>query len=135
MLVNTEDCNGTTAFHFAAQCGKFEILKLLLNCGSDVKMVNYMGCTVLHLAVVGDSIECVELILQHHPGLVNKKNRFGWAALHLAAQRGKCATLKLLLDSRGDVKIRDGDGWTARDLAWSNDCRNELKKWRNYIRK
>ena len=108
--------------------GNFTIVKLLLNSGSDVKMVTDDGETTLHLAVVGGSIECVELMLQHHPPLINMKDERGITALHAAAVYGQFEIVKLLLNCESDVKMVDDDGKTALELTQCDDCKKELKK-------
>lgn len=53
--------------------GHTDILKILLNNGAELGNPDTMGRTPLHLAAWGGNPDCVKLVLDHAPELVNFK--------------------------------------------------------------
>lgn len=58
-------------------------------------------------AALGSAAQ-LRAFLGDDPSLVNKRNHFGWTALHFAAFAGNVETAKLLLDSGADINARAG---------------------------
>ena len=48
--INWQDRTGCTALHWAASVGSLEVAKLLLQCGADSDVRNYMGLTPVEWA-------------------------------------------------------------------------------------
>ena len=46
--------SGHTALHFASFCDNLDSVKLLVDFGADVEILNGKGLSVLHLACQGD---------------------------------------------------------------------------------
>ncbi|NP_001161616.1 nrarp-like protein [Saccoglossus kowalevskii] len=51
--VNMFDCEGQTALHQSVIDGNFELVKLLVQFGADVKLANRDGWNALHIAAYG----------------------------------------------------------------------------------
>ena len=67
-------------------------------------------------AMDGDISEVSSLLAQGVE--INAKNQFGYTALYIAASGGYSNIVKLLLDHKADVNIKNGDhGYTASDIA------------------
>ncbi len=70
---------------------------------------------LLEAAKIGNIYRTKNLI--KHGADVNAKGRYGWTALHWAADNGFAEIVKLLLDSGADIKATDNTGRTA--LHWA----------------
>jgi len=79
---------------------------------------NADATTMLHdLALDGDSAALKLFLDQTQALAINERDTFGYCALHLAADRGHCQAVVLLLEAGADPSVRDGEGLTAQDLA------------------
>ena len=77
--------NGETALHRAATNGHLEVVRLLLESGSDKETTSHLGKTALHSAAENDNLEVVRLLLDSGAD----KERLtlnGETALQLAAE-------------------------------------------------
>ena len=110
--IMSENAYGNTALHAATRTGTFDIVKLLLESGSDPNAQNHRGSTALHIAcflasaLSSDKTDSVDPFLKIGALLLcNEKididtpdvNLF--TALHIAAERGCDAMVKLLISS------------------------------------
>lgn len=59
------DESGTTALHKAAANGHLEVLKLLVEQGSDVNKTDITGCSPLHAASRNGHMSCVKFLVEH----------------------------------------------------------------------
>lgn len=57
------DESGSTALHKASANGHLEVLKLLIQHGSDVELADMSGCTPLHLAARNGHLTCVKFLI------------------------------------------------------------------------
>lgn len=77
----------------------------------------------LHDAVNAGDLHEVSRLLTKRPWwllgrtMINKKNGYGWSALHIAARRGDAEAVELLVKSGARVDIRGKDGWAPIHLA------------------
>merc|ERR1711879_375657 len=83
--------------------------------------------TVLHMVAHDGDAELTGRILARAPDLVNKQDKSGFSALHLAARGRHAEVVKLLLDARADRDLRAmvGDR-TALELARTNGADGQL---------
>lgn len=79
---------------------------------------NQDGAETLHkLAIEGDA-DKISRFMEAHPLLdINKRDEFGYTALHLACDRGNLPTAKVLLEHGGDPLLKDPDNLIAAELA------------------
>lgn len=59
----------------------------------------------------------VSNILEHTSVDINRQSASGWTALHAAARAGAWKALCVLINNGADVRVTDGNGRTAFDLA------------------
>uniref|UniRef100_A0A8C1SNU6 Transient receptor potential cation channel, subfamily A, member 1b n=1 Tax=Cyprinus carpio TaxID=7962 RepID=A0A8C1SNU6_CYPCA len=108
-----------SALHFAAEYGRINTCKRLLETLTDSKMLNdwdEKGLTPLHLASRAGHTQVVELLLRS--GALFQSDYKGWSCLHHAVAEGYTQTIKILLAA--NVKLLDEtneDGNTALHIA------------------
>ncbi|XP_052525670.1 protein phosphatase 1 regulatory subunit 12A isoform X7 [Tympanuchus pallidicinctus] len=151
--INQPDNEGWIPLHAAASCGYLDIAEYLISQGAHVGAVNSEGDTPLDIA----EEEAMEELLQNevnrqgvdieaarkeeerimlrdarqwlNSGHINdvRHAKSGGTALHVAAAKGYTEVLKLLIQARYDVNIKDYDGWTPLHAAahWGKEeaCR------------
>ncbi|XP_066523984.1 protein phosphatase 1 regulatory subunit 12A isoform X3 [Hoplias malabaricus] len=151
--INQPDNEGWIPLHAAASCGYMDIAEYLISQGAHVGVVNSEGETPLDIA----EEEAMEELLQNeinkqgvdiesarkeeervmlrdarqwlNSGQINdvRHTKSGGTALHVAAAKGYTEVLKLLIQARYDVNIKDYDGWTPLHAAahWGKEeaCR------------
>ncbi|NXP12588.1 MYPT1 phosphatase, partial [Thinocorus orbignyianus] len=151
--INQPDNEGWIPLHAAASCGYLDIAEFLISQGAHVGAVNSEGDTPLDIA----EEEAMEELLQNevnrqgvdieaarkeeerimlrdarqwlNSGHINdvRHAKSGGTALHVAAAKGYTEVLKLLIQARYDVNIKDYDGWTPLHAAahWGKEeaCR------------
>ena len=90
--VDGTDLSGTTALMHSISTKPYldtDFAKLLLEAGGDINHRNRFGCTTAH-----DFVRCYQF--------------------DSATQEKSSQALKLFLENRGDIDIKDGDGMSAR---------------------
>ena len=122
--VDAADSNGRQALHFAAQEGRVEVARLLLDRGADVHALATWGDTVnmtpLHFAAAGsaeaEAVVAVVRALLDAGASIDAADSDDWQALHWAVTRG--AEVAALLLARGaDVNAAEDNGKTPLHLA------------------
>ena len=104
MQINDKDRCGCTALGRAVFFGYKDMVELLLVRGADVNMQNYYA-------------------MQDHDG---------WTALICASSYGRTEIVKLLLNYRADINIKDNNGNTAIIHASSNGHQAVVKLLEDY---
>jgi len=114
--------DGNTALHLAAtkQCGPGNIMPILLRSPYAADAVNirssHRGTTVLHDVIIhGQNSDTVQSIAEM--ANVNLPDHNGKTPLHYAVAASNPSNVRILLDCKADVCIRDHDGNTAFVLA------------------
>ncbi|XP_057179878.1 protein phosphatase 1 regulatory subunit 12A isoform X2 [Triplophysa rosa] len=151
--INQPDNEGWIPLHAAASCGYLDIAEYLISQGGQVGVVNSEGETPLDIA----EEEAMEELLKNeinrqgvdieaarkeeerimlrdarqwlNSGQINdaRHTKSGGTALHVAAAKGYSEVLKLLIQAKYDINIKDYDGWTPLHAAahWGKEeaCR------------
>ncbi|XP_026877622.2 protein TANC2 isoform X1 [Electrophorus electricus] len=107
---------GETALTAAADRGKLEVCRLLLEQGAAVSQPNRRGIVPLFSAVRQGHWQIVEL-LQNHGVDVNTADKQGRTPLMVAASEGHLATAEFLLAQGASLALMDKEGLTA--LSWA----------------
>uniref|UniRef100_A0A8C6YB53 Protein phosphatase 1 regulatory subunit n=1 Tax=Naja naja TaxID=35670 RepID=A0A8C6YB53_NAJNA len=136
--VNQQDNEGWTPLHAVASCGYLNIAEYLINHGANVAAVNSEGEVPADLAeeaAMKDLLleqvkkQGVDLdqarkaeeqeMLQDARQWLNRRKieerkhpRTGATALHVAAAKGYCEVMRLLIQAGFNVNVQDNDGWT-----------------------
>lgn len=88
--------------------------------------VNLVRADAIHDAASNGDMATLKRLLNENPKLVNAQTAEGKTALLWAAIRGHTETAKMLLESRADPNLAQGDGWAPLHaaLADGNDDRH-----------
>lgn len=118
--VNLEVKNsaGDTALAVAVTNDQIAAAKVLIEAGANVDLVvaGDEEDTLLIRAATGN-LQLVKLILNKKKDLVNKTNKLGETALMQSVRFGNNDSVKLLLASGADTKIKSKYGLSALDIA------------------
>jgi len=117
--VNVQNEYGYTALILAAWKNHKECVQLLLaSDGIDVNVQNkYSGDTVLHVAADAGHADVCALLLTASYAAVDAVASHGKTALHKAALYGHAAAAAALLRGGASLRVEDGWGSTAVQLA------------------
>lgn len=114
--VNIEDLFGNFPVHVCADLGLAKSCKKLIYKNSLLDVFNKDGLTPLMLACLRGKPEVVTLLLQHgaNPNLQRECKR---TALHYAVQGRTTECVKILIESRAKINVKDKHGDSALILA------------------
>lgn len=85
---------------------------------SAIKSPENHAQTLLMCAATHGSVQCLEYLLANGAS-VNKKNLFGYTALHWAAYSGRTEPVDILLKNGAKIESKTGDGMTPLHIAAS----------------
>lgn len=126
--INKPDSNGDTALILAAYEGKNEILKLLLEAGADVSVLDPgMKATALHAAAYAGRTEAAKLLIEFNIDINRQGPYNGYTALHDAIWQNNIDTAKVIIDAGADLNIKSKNGQTPLEMA-RNLNRKEIVK-------
>lgn len=116
--VDERDDMGHTALMLACLAGRIDVAEALLDAGaSPNRRTSDKEETVLHLlAARAEGAAALDLLLTR-PVRAERRDRFGWTPLMVAARAGNTANVRVLLGACTDTGAKTPDGRTALDLA------------------
>ena len=103
----------------ASKNGKINVLRSLLDQGSDVDERNESRETALDVASHFGKFEAAKLLIERGAD-VNPRDVKGWTPLHTASRYGHLLIVRLLLDHNANLDARTRDQRTPLDLAAGN---------------
>lgn len=125
--VKAKDIQGRTPLHMALFGGQSDTVKLLLKKGSDLSVEDNDGNNVLHQSAhFFKSDEIFDHL--HRTGLkidINKQNKQGLTALHIAAKENNKKFVHALLNRQANVDVRDFRNNTALMYAAASHQKND----------
>jgi len=106
-LVNAKNSDGRFPLEMAAQTGRVEIVRLLLEKGAEVNMSRGGGSTALHMAALyGGKTELISLLLEKGANM-NARTANGETPLNLAVIGKQKAIAELLLDRGAEINLEN----------------------------
>jgi len=101
----------------SAKQGRQDDLQELIKTIKDVNLIDPLGNTALHYSAAAGHSKCVEILVNNGHANVNVQNKVGDTPLHKAAWKGSLAVVKYLVEKNSDLKIKNSQGQTAKQLA------------------
>lgn len=107
-LVNLRDQSGRIPLHWAARGVHYEILKYLIEKGSDVNAIDgYSGVTALHSVSARGHAEAIELLINSGADKEIQSKFVFCTPLHYAAVCDNIQAVKILIDKGADLFAKD----------------------------
>jgi ankyrin repeat protein len=105
-ILDIKDRLHKISLHYAIQKKNKDIIKLLLENGSNTNIQENNGYNALHIAVFTRDIEICKLVIKYI-GNINSKCNTGETALHLSTNLRLFDISKLLIDNNININITD----------------------------
>jgi len=115
-IINLQGDKGFTAIHLAAGLGNFDIFKLLLDYGANIRIRDTQGAYCVHFAAGGGDIRVIELLLEKAFDILLCDND-GYTVLHYASRRGQVAAMQRLIGLGASVNAQTNEGQTPLHRA------------------
>lgn len=112
-----------------------ELTKSLINGGKDVNEKDQKERTALYWAVHYNAVEMVKELLKSKDININITDRYDETPLHVAVNHRHKQIIKLLLEHKPELAIKNENGDTAYDLAKLMNDKDILKLFRNFFSK
>ena len=94
-LIDIKDKNKLSAIHYAIMFKNIEIIKLLINAGSNMNIKDKSNNTLTHFSIFTKEIEIIRLIVENSKN-INDVSNTGESALHIACNLGLYNVCELL---------------------------------------
>jgi ankyrin repeat protein len=122
--VNELDANKDASLIIAAYKGYTEIVKLLLEAGADVSVVDPgMQATALHAAAYAGHAQAAKLLIEHNIDIDKQGPYNGYTALHDAVWQNNIETARALIEAGANLHIKSHTGETPLEFAKSRNHR------------
>eukprot|EP01129_Flabellula_baltica_P007197 TRINITY_DN2771_c0_g1_i1.p1 TRINITY_DN2771_c0_g1~~TRINITY_DN2771_c0_g1_i1.p1 ORF type:complete len:986 (-),score=182.87 TRINITY_DN2771_c0_g1_i1:41-2998(-) len=118
-LFTEVDVHGTSALLCASMFGNLDMVKWLINHGSNVDEKNDYGCTALLLAVINNHHDIVDYLLDMGAN-INEQNDQHESAVLCASNEGHLTLLHFLISKGADYLTKDNQGCSPLHLACMN---------------
>ncbi|EEH20124.2 hypothetical protein PABG_02383 [Paracoccidioides brasiliensis Pb03] len=100
-----DDSEGKMALHLSAKNGHANIVRCLLDFGSEINQQDMSGATALHYAAETGNVEVMKILLERGAD-GNITDLQGRTPLHIAAEKGHEAAVRVLIQSGARVDIQ-----------------------------
>lgn len=116
--INSKFMNNNSLLHISANNEDADMFYFLLSNGCDFRHVNNYGDTCLHVLAMNNNVYCLEILCRHNiEDIINKKNKEGDTALHLAIKNGFYYFCALLLENGAKRDIKDDFDMNCWEIA------------------
>lgn len=119
--LKVENSSGNRIVHAAAESGDKQILKEVLSAGSSANVVNSLGQSPLHLAILG-GFEEAAIYLINEGATINRPRCYSLneAPIHTASRLGFLKILEHMMNRGSDLNVQLNDGSTPLHVAIRN---------------
>ncbi|MBA0600458.1 hypothetical protein Gorai_006645, partial [Gossypium raimondii] len=133
-LVRVRGKNGVTPLHYICEVGTHDGLldTFLKTCPDSIRDVTTPNCTALHIATENNRLDALQVLTRtlrkkdYCWEVVNRKDKNGNTALHIAARNYQPEMVKVLLNCRANKHATNQHGLTALDVAQNRNSRESI---------
>ncbi|QPC65816.1 hypothetical protein HYE67_008047 [Fusarium culmorum] len=130
------DEDGWRPLHFACSAGHTAVVEELLAHEANPELTDSRGRNILHIASTCGHIATFQHIVERYPKLLEQSTtRSGMTPLHLAVWWGNEQTVKVCLENKADVTVKDNGGWTALMMAVYDEGKGTMDTLIKHIEK
>lgn len=115
-LHHCEIRQGLTPLLAAVNLGYTDIVKILIDNGSDLEVKAILGQTPLIRAVINGHVNTLALLIEHG-ALTDRKDQSGNTALMHAVEIGDLEVVKCLVYMGADIKLKNREGFSLVQIA------------------
>lgn len=129
--IDLRNAKGQTPLQIAASIGNHHAVRLLLDHGASIQVVDSHCRSLLHLCEESDdssSVATAKLLLNNDPDLLNRQDNGGNTTLYLACEHGKKRMVALLMERGAKANIANSEGTTPLLAAVRKYDANNHKK-------
>ena len=129
--LDSQNDNGDTAVHIAAQKGNYKHLELLIESGAEVNILNDYSLSPLYLAILNEKKECAEILLDNQALAFYDDNDItrDRSPIFLAIRNQQREMIEMMFDFIDDeqqVQIKTSAGLTPMMFAAKNLYKESL---------
>jgi ankyrin repeat protein len=124
---NTTGRDSRWMLTFSVRYGSTRLFKVVLEKEPKLLSDESFSKRIMHTAIMGGSIEIVNLLLSKNIPLNNDANRYGWTPSHYAALNGHAAMIQFLVKKNIDINQRTLSGKSVYNIAEENNQGEVLK--------
>jgi ankyrin repeat protein len=110
------DKHRSTPLIYASKKGHVDVVRVLLEGGAILDKADSIRSTALHYAASYGHLDVCTLLLDRN-ATVDPVNWWKDTPLHCAARNGHLSVVMLLVEKGADVRLKNEDAQTARDVA------------------
>lgn len=125
--LNGRGNNGMTPLMQAAMLAETAFVRMLLEAGADMNLLNNDSNNALWFACVSESAEIISHLVEYGIN-INNCNVNGASCLIYAASAGKIDVVRQLVEAGADLSLATLDGFTALDSASTIEVLRYLKR-------
>jgi ankyrin repeat protein len=115
--VNAKDRLGQTPVFRAARNGNPSVIKELMDSGGSLLLPDTAGNLPIHEAISASNLVNIQFLAASNRESLRAKNHAGISPLQLAISMRNLGILRVLLENGADLKDKDSQGRTARQMA------------------
>ena len=116
-FINLQDIQGNTALLYAVFKGNYDIVKTLIENGSDYKMRNFMGLSVMHMCAQGDKPSLLIYFKDKYNLDIYDRDFNGNTPLHWAVNSASENSINFLISWMKNINFVDKKGQTPLHIA------------------